>query len=574
MRYILAILLTVMPALGQSTSVTATITDTDGQTWNNGTVTATFIPGNPQNYKWPGGIIPNSVPGTMNGAGTFTISLPDNTTITPLGSAWRISICPNASAPCVSKQFTVSGASMNLSAQLSAIAIGPRFPANAQAYGYLDIEIAPAPLPGSFYWNVTTLIHRQWTGTVWQDWSGGGGGGGIGSIVWSLPSFMTATPSTISASGTQAFSFNSQAQSLFFSSPSGSSGAPGFRSIVASDIPTLNQSTTGNAATATSLSTPGTSTTVLHGNASGAPSYGSVSLANDTAGVLPVSKGGSGVGTVTGPLKGNGTSAFSAAGFADIIALWTGTCSATTYLRGDGSCQTPAGGGSIGGSGTTGFVPLYSPNGTTLGNSHIDEVSNAGYDTFSQGILINDGTGVSQIDWSEGTAPAGIGGHSILWSDSSTHRAMQNPNNIGGLMIPGVSAAGTAGHNVVFAANGIDLADGGGSSTPTFVPDAGAGTSPAISITAGSTDFHGWVNLTTGTAPVASSGVITITYGGTYSVVPKCSVSPANTAAAALSGTQQVWVQQADATVAHFVIRGGSTVLSGTYQWEWECGYK
>jgi len=41
----------------------------------------------------------------------------------------------------------------------------------------------------------------------------------------------------------------------FFATPNGSSGAPSFRAIVAADVPTLNQNTTGNAATATNLST-------------------------------------------------------------------------------------------------------------------------------------------------------------------------------------------------------------------------------------------------------------------------------------------------------------------------------
>lgn len=58
---------------------------------------------------------------------------------------------------------------------------------------------------------------------------------------------------------------------------------------------------------------------------------------------LPVNKGGTGAITVTGPLKGNGTSAISPALAADIYGLWTGTCNATTFLRGDGSCQTAGG---------------------------------------------------------------------------------------------------------------------------------------------------------------------------------------------------------------------------------------
>lgn len=69
------------------------------------------------------------------------------------------------------------------------------------------------------------------------------------------------------------------------------------------------------ASTTTVLATTaaGTTTTVLHGNASGAPTFGAVSLTADVSGTLPVGNGGSGAATLTGVLKGNGTSAFTAA---------------------------------------------------------------------------------------------------------------------------------------------------------------------------------------------------------------------------------------------------------------------
>jgi len=69
------------------------------------------------------------------------------------------------------------------------------------------------------------------------------------------------------------------------------------------------------ASTTTVLATTaaGTSTTVLHGNASGAPTFGAVSLTADVSGTLPVGNGVSGAATLTGVLKGNGTSAFTAA---------------------------------------------------------------------------------------------------------------------------------------------------------------------------------------------------------------------------------------------------------------------
>jgi hypothetical protein len=164
----LFILLGLAACAQSTTTVTATITDSDGQTWNNGTVTASFLPGPVQNYKWPGGAIPSQVRANLDGSGSFTMNLPDNSTITPVGSLWNFSICPNASAPCVTKQIAVSGPSLDLSSQLSAVAAGPRFPAGSNSYGYLDVEVFPLPLQGGVYWNVTTKFQRIWTGTVWE----------------------------------------------------------------------------------------------------------------------------------------------------------------------------------------------------------------------------------------------------------------------------------------------------------------------------------------------------------------------------------------------------------------------
>jgi hypothetical protein len=68
------------------------------------------------------------------------------------------------------------------------------------------------------------------------------------------------------------------------------------------------------ASTTTVLATTaaGTSTTVLHGNASGAPTFGAVSLTADVTGTLPVANGGTGLATLTAGYipYGNGTSAF------------------------------------------------------------------------------------------------------------------------------------------------------------------------------------------------------------------------------------------------------------------------
>lgn len=69
----------------------------------------------------------------------------------------------------------------------------------------------------------------------------------------------------------------------------------------------------GGAGAAPTVLAAGTATTVLHGNASGAPSFSAIVLSTDVSGTLPVANGGTGAATLTGVLIGNGTSAVTAA---------------------------------------------------------------------------------------------------------------------------------------------------------------------------------------------------------------------------------------------------------------------
>ncbi len=87
---------------------------------------------------------------------------------------------------------------------------------------------------------------------------------------------------------------------------------------------TLNRVILGAGTTDTKvLASLGTTTTLLHGNAAGLPSFGAVALTTDVSGVLPTAN------------------------------LGSGTASSTTYLRGDQTWATPAGGGGGVASGTS-----------------------------------------------------------------------------------------------------------------------------------------------------------------------------------------------------------------------------
>ena len=82
--------------------------------------------------------------------------------------------------------------------------------------------------------------------------TGSAGTGSVTSVGLSLPSLFTVTNSPVTSSGTLTGTLASQTANTLLAAPSGDAGTPTFRKLVAADIPTLNQSTTGSAATLTS----------------------------------------------------------------------------------------------------------------------------------------------------------------------------------------------------------------------------------------------------------------------------------------------------------------------------------
>jgi hypothetical protein len=122
--------------------------------------------------------------------------------------------------------------------------------------------------------------------------------------------------------------------------------------IVAADVPTLNQSTTGSAATLTT----GRTVQADLSSTSSATFDGSANITPGVTGTLAVGNGGTGATTLTGLIKGSGTSALTAAtagtDYADIStdvfadALTTGEstllrrqCNAANVPSGTGNCR-------------------------------------------------------------------------------------------------------------------------------------------------------------------------------------------------------------------------------------------
>ena len=72
--------------------------------------------------------------------------------------------------------------------------------------------------------------------------------GTVTSVGLALPTEFTVSNSPVTSSGTLTGAWKSQTAKTFFAAPpNAAAGTPSFRTIVASDIPTLNQNTTGSA---------------------------------------------------------------------------------------------------------------------------------------------------------------------------------------------------------------------------------------------------------------------------------------------------------------------------------------
>jgi hypothetical protein len=116
-------------------------------------------------------------------------------------------------------------------------------------------------------------------------------------------SFNGSTPVTIALAtgyGDTLNPYASKTANYVLAAPNGSSGVPTFRAIVAADIPTLNQNTTGTAANITASSNS-TLTTLSALSLPGSQVSGNISgNAANVTGVVAVANGGSGVSVSSG----------------------------------------------------------------------------------------------------------------------------------------------------------------------------------------------------------------------------------------------------------------------------------
>lgn len=107
-----------------------------------------------------------------------------------------------------------------------------------------------------------------------------------------------------------------------------------------------------------------------------------------------------------------------------------------------------------------------------------------------------------------------------------------------------------------------------GSGQPALVGGTGAGTSPTVTVVG--TDTAGLITVLTGTSPAASSTVVAVQFATAYGSAPRAVIiTPANGAAAALSGSSAVFVNQTNTSTTQFTLDVGSTQLAATTTYKW-----
>lgn len=106
----------------------------------------------------------------------------------------------------------------------------------------------------------------------------------------------------------------------------------------------------------------------------------------------------------------------------------------------------------------------------------------------------------------------------------------------------------------------------GQGSAPAIAANAGAGSSPTISIVG--SDSAGKITLTTGTAPSGTNATIcTVTFATAFSAAPYVSFSPANANAAGLAAALTMIYANSGTTT--FTMISGTTALGSATQYIW-----
>lgn len=339
-------------------------------------------------------------------------------------------------------------------------------------------------------------------------------------VITNLTGTCTACTANSAGSVTNALTMNN-----------GGAGAVSGSTYNGSAAQTISYNTVGASplAGSTSIVTVGTIATGTWAGTTIAANHGGTGVANTAT--LTLGTSNQNWATLgTGIVKNTTTTgAITDAASADVIGLWTGTCSSTTFLRGDGACITPSGSGNTTSTSlTTNTIPVAN-----------------GANSIINSLLTDNGTTLTYT---------GTGGFSITSSSS-------------GSIALGGSSSGTATITVPAAAGTPTITLGSNSGTP-----AVTATSPlAISTSTG--------NITCTTCGVTGSGLnqfasttsaqllgIISDPTGTGSLVFANTPTLITPVIGAATGTSLLATGNVDGTAPITVTTGTTATLGGTFR--------
>jgi hypothetical protein len=219
-----------------------------------------------------------------------------------------------------------------------------------------------------------------------------------------------------------------------------------------------------------------------------------------------------------GILKGNpSTYITTAATSADVVATFSGTCDATTALRGDGSCGSiPAG--------TVTSVGLTMPSGFSVGGSPVTTSGTLAVTTTLNGPLRGNGSGLITGSTSlttevSGTLPVANGGTGVATLANDSLLMGNGTSAMSAKAVPSCSGASDAlTYNVTTDTWGCNTIAGGGGSVTSITAGTGISASPS--------------------SPITSSGTLSVdqAFSPTWSGTHTFSNAPVMNAGAMLSG--------------------------------------